>query len=169
MTMWWSSCAQAPRGQCQFTSAHLLPKPLSRVEADRVIGRHWRLKQQWLHAHLHVHMYTERTMPTVKCTNVTPTKRHKEANKCWHGCRHATWMPERVNAWICESRYGCLHVCVCNIWTDVKFLIEFYSICRGPRLHSSVRGQRSYWCLERICSLINCTYLLFSDIARGQA
>ena len=30
---------------------------------------------------------------------------------------------------------------------------------RGPRLHSSVRGQRSYWCLERIYSLINCTYL----------
>ena len=39
------------------------------------------------------------------------------------------WLPiprssSKINLAICE-------VCVCNIWTDVKLLIEFYSICRG--------------------------------------
>ena len=75
--------------------------------------------------------------------------------------------------------------CVWNIWKDVKLLTHalnvmigfFYfwlllplhlSRCTGPRLHSSVRGQRSYWCLERICSLINCTYLHpVSKMGRG--
>ena len=75
-----------------------------------------------------------------------------------------------------------LDVCVnvWNIWRDVKLLhVGFFlvpsswrvfvsTLCTGPRLHSSVRGQRSYWCLGRICSLINCTYLHpVSKMGRG--
>lgn len=30
---------------------------------------------------------------------------------------------------------------------------------KGPRLHSSARGQRNHGCLKTICSLINSTYL----------
>ena len=53
-----------------------------------------------------------------------------------------------------------------STWFSVK--VSNLNFSRGPRLHSSVRGQRSYWCLERICSLINCTYLHpFSEMGRG--
>jgi len=48
----------------------------------------------------------------------------------------------------------------CSILMDFSCgLTTATSYCRAPRLHPSVRGQRSYWCLERICSLINCMYL----------
>ena len=53
-----------------------------------------------------------------------------------------------------------------------QFERNFTTVCRGPRLHSSAGGQRSDWCLERICSPINCTYLviffiLFFVMGRG--
>ena len=74
------------------------------------------------------------------------------------------------SAWLLMSWLWLMCVCVehlnrCKTSTH-------YCDCRGPRLHSSVRGQRSYWCLERICSLINCTYLhvsFFPIMACGQA
>ena len=80
--------------------------------------------------------------------------------------------PEPCSPWRCQKngdRRSCAWLAAMG-WTSISTWSWFWAWrlrlmlwvqpWSWPRLHSSVRGRRSYWCLERICSLINCTYLL---------
>ena len=55
---------------------------------------------------------------------------------------------------VCVSLSVCVRVCNISIGAINKCIR-----CKGPRVHSSARGQRNHGCLKTICSSINSRYL----------